>query len=127
MKALSFISSVFFTMMTGCSKGSHELKRCCKATPSEEKEAKRMKETQTMVLEEQVEHLLSFVTMEPIPLPVVSADSDGNPNSLRNRMDRLLIRAINRVNTNSQVILQMQANAREDLRTKGYVHALVAD
>uniref|UniRef100_A0A0E0BER0 Uncharacterized protein n=1 Tax=Oryza glumipatula TaxID=40148 RepID=A0A0E0BER0_9ORYZ len=87
----------------------------------EEKEAKRMKETTAVVPEEQVEHLLSFVTMEPIPLPVVSADSDDNPNSLRNRMDRLLIRAINHVNTNSQVIRQMQANAREDLRTKGYI------
>uniref|UniRef100_A0A0E0MJ17 Uncharacterized protein n=1 Tax=Oryza punctata TaxID=4537 RepID=A0A0E0MJ17_ORYPU len=43
------------------------------------------------------------------------------------RMDRLLIRVINRVNTNSQIIRQMQANAREDLRTKGYVQALVAD
>uniref|UniRef100_A0A0E0BER1 Uncharacterized protein n=1 Tax=Oryza glumipatula TaxID=40148 RepID=A0A0E0BER1_9ORYZ len=109
----------------------HELNRCFKAmSPLEEKEAKRMKVVmeKKMVPEEQVEHLLSFMTMEPIFLPVVSADSDDNyPNSLRNEMDRLLIRAINRIKTTSQVIRQMLANAREDLRTKGHVQALVAD
>uniref|UniRef100_A0A0D3HQT7 Uncharacterized protein n=1 Tax=Oryza barthii TaxID=65489 RepID=A0A0D3HQT7_9ORYZ len=56
---------------------TNELKRC--STPSEEKEAKRMKKEEAVKKKrmpmERVQHLLSMVPRAPVPLPVIRDDS----------------------------------------------------
>uniref|UniRef100_A0A0D9XWE1 Uncharacterized protein n=1 Tax=Leersia perrieri TaxID=77586 RepID=A0A0D9XWE1_9ORYZ len=116
--------------MASCSKGGRpELKRCCKSAEAEKEAKNKMKEEaargedlemkRRRLLMEEVERMLSVVPRALFPVPEYEPSDDPFIDELQH----LLIDSALSINASTDLVKKMQAEVREELRTKGFIEA----